>query len=668
MDANLDSTNPVCAAGHEFRVLIALALAALLLFSVGIGRTGFAGKDENRYSLVAKEIVTGGDWIVMHYMGDLYPDKPPLFFWTQAISYKLFGGVSPLAARLPLILHTLLALALAWLAMRQLAGRRLATVALILLMLSFRFVWAGRWVRLDMPMCVWTYGAFWVSSRILFPKPGQAKAGAGWALAGWIFAAAAILAKGPGAVVWLGVIVTFAFASSGSRVLTKHGWWWGLPLTLGLAAAWFVPAAMRGGHEYWGAMIGTHVVERFAGEVRHGHNPFYFLYKLPSDALPMGLFLPLGLWSSWRRRRRPADRFLLCWFFFNLIFFSIPTGKRGQYILPVYPAVALMAARPLLAAMRGGLPVLNRRVKEHLWAVAVFGLVASVGFFVFAAMSPEQLKAEMPAWLAVVYGVLAAGAGAAVAFALRRGPLVRPLAVLGGAVYLGYIVVFAFHMPTMFDRITPDAIGRMIDEKASPGARVLSAGLPENYLLYGRGLPEFMRERAPKLYTQSDADREKLVAAVKNPENALMRWLHGEIPEDEIASVSVRNAMYRLSHAIKDIENAGEMFFTPERFGDITLAPERARILEAAPPGSDQRIRLDLTLLAVAMPDVFRTTRDLEEIHNFMAGPGEAWLMLPAGMAERYRFFYGEAPGRPAGAWDGGRRAGEVRLFFKPAS
>ena len=120
MDKSFDTSK------HEWRWIAVLFLTAAVLFGISMSRTGFEGKDERRYAQVAKEITWGENIFVMHHLGKLYPDKPPLFFWMQAISYKVFGEVSPFSARVPLWIVSMLALAFSYLCVRQINGPRAA--------------------------------------------------------------------------------------------------------------------------------------------------------------------------------------------------------------------------------------------------------------------------------------------------------------------------------------------------------------------------------------------------------------------------------------------------------------------------------------------------------------------------------------------------------------
>lgn len=439
----------------ERTALALLLLAGLLLFGIGQARTGFQGTDEHRYAQVAKEVGPGADLFVMHMCGDLYPDKPPIFFWAIKASYTLLGGVTPLSARLPLILSGIGALAFAWLLMRQMSGPRLALLGTALLLLSFRFIWAGRWLRLDMPLVMFSTGAFWTSARLLFPHAGQRPAGGGWALAGWTLATLGTLTKATALPVWLGTLTLYAAWRRDWSVIRLHRPVAGPALALTIVAAWLIPAWVLGGSEYVGVILGVHVIERYVGLVHHEQWFGYFVPKLLSDGLPAALLLPAALWWGWRRRTDPVDgdrlRFLLAWIAFTFVFFSIPQGKRGQYILPLYPAMTLLVAQFIAEALTDAGGRLGTLLRRHLWVWCA--LLAAAGL---APLPLRRLYAEdfrVDPGLTVLIGVALLLTGSALwSMRLLRARRCRPVMALTGAgLYLTYVLLFALYFPRMFD-------------------------------------------------------------------------------------------------------------------------------------------------------------------------------------------------------------------------
>ncbi|MCX7016080.1 MAG: glycosyltransferase family 39 protein [Candidatus Sumerlaeota bacterium] len=478
----------------EARWVAALSLAAAVLYSAGMVRNGFEGKDERRYAQVAKELSRGSGLIVLHNLGKVYPDKPPLFFWLEGISFRVFGGISPFAARVPLFFLALAALAFSYLFMRQIDGPREALLGTAALALCFRFFWEGRWVKLDVPMCGFLFGSFWASARILFPKPGQPPAGARWAYGAWFFAALAVLTKGPGAAVWLGSLLTYAAARRDWSVMRRHRWASGLALLGVICMAWLGPAMWLGGPKYREFLISPRVIYNLVGE--HDQPFYYFSIKLLTDGLPMSLLLPAALWRAWRIRRRPEDggraAFLLSVVGFTLVFFSIPLGKRGQYILPLYPAACLLTARFFVAALSDKAGKGRVALRRHLWGAGALLAGAGVGaLFVRHGVSkalfvPPPLSVRLGLFLA-----LAGGAAAVWAASWKRKEW-RAAGACGASLFAAYVLLFELYFPLCYDDSTSRGVAERVAQVGGAEAPMALLGIDDRYTLYGATLPRIL--------------------------------------------------------------------------------------------------------------------------------------------------------------------------------
>jgi hypothetical protein len=129
--------------------------------------------------------------------------------------------------------------------------------------------------------------------------------------------------------------------------------WTGPLVFVGIVASWIVFAALRGPDTYsvWGAFE-KHVLSRAIHGMHHKQPPWYYLTVLPVQLLPWSALVPGAILLAWRRRNDATDRFLLVHAIFVCVFFSIWTEKRDLYVLPAYPAFALLASRLLVAGNR----------------------------------------------------------------------------------------------------------------------------------------------------------------------------------------------------------------------------------------------------------------------------------------------------------------------------
>jgi 4-amino-4-deoxy-L-arabinose transferase-like glycosyltransferase len=359
--------------------VLMLLLLALLLMATGLGLRDPWPADEPRFALVAQDMLRSGDWLIPRVGGDLYADKPPLFFWLMAAATAVTGTLR-VGFLLPSLLAGIGATLLVYDLVRRARGREAALCAAFVLLLTFQFTWQMRQAQIDGVLCFLTTLGLYGLLRHVILGPAPA-----WFLVGWLAAGFGVITKGVG---FLPLLLLLPFA-----VLVRLGW--PAPVTrigrlslLGLAAAlagiclWFVPmmlATSAGGEllAYRNEILFKQTVTRYA-DAWHHKEPFwyYLVMVIPVLWLPLVALLP-WLWSRWRAALRDRDTFvavLLAWAVLVVAFFSISSGKRGVYVLPAVPALAMAAAPWLPELLRARGP---RRLVFAL-AVALVA-VAAVG-------------------------------------------------------------------------------------------------------------------------------------------------------------------------------------------------------------------------------------------------------------------------------------------------
>jgi 4-amino-4-deoxy-L-arabinose transferase-like glycosyltransferase len=361
-------------------VLLLLSLA-LLLMATGLGLRDPWPADEPRFALVAQDMLRSGDWLIPRVGGDLYADKPPLFFWLMASAMALTGSMR-LGFLLPSLLAGIGATLLVYDLLRRARGREVALAGAFVLLLTFQFTWQMRQAQIDGVLCFLTTLSLYGLLRHLLLGPAP-----GWFIAGWAAAGLGVITKGVG---FLPLLALLPFA-----LLVRRGWptpvaGVGRLSLLGLAAMlvaiglWFVPmmlATSAGGEllAYRNEILFKQTVTRYA-DAWHHHEPiwYYLVMVIPVLWLPLVGLVP-WLWQRWRTALRERDTWvavLLAWVVIVVVFFTVSTGKRGVYVLPAVPAL-VMAAAPWLPEL------LRARGPRRL----VFGLAAAiVGFAAVAAI------------------------------------------------------------------------------------------------------------------------------------------------------------------------------------------------------------------------------------------------------------------------------------------
>ncbi|HEY8585183.1 MAG TPA: glycosyltransferase family 39 protein [Rhodanobacter sp.] len=350
--------------------LLLFGVFALLLLGIGIGLRDPWPSDEPRFALVARLMVEHGQWLFPHRGHELYPDKPPVFMWTQALAY-LATGQWRVAFLLPSLISALGALALIYDLARRLWNHRSALLAAAGLLLTIHFTYQMRNAQIDPLLLGWMTLANYGLLRHLLLGPSWR-----WFAVGCFFAGVGVATKGVGVLALL-MLVPYLVARRGQwhpLAVPTGGWRWagGLALFLLPILAWLVPmllVARADGDpqhaEYVQNILFGQTVHRYATPTGHIHSPFYFLGIIAADWLPLSLLLPWALPAWWRRLKRRDARMLLPlgWIVLILVFFSISPGKRDVYILPALPMLALALA-----------PLLPGLLRRRGVGIAVFGL------------------------------------------------------------------------------------------------------------------------------------------------------------------------------------------------------------------------------------------------------------------------------------------------------
>lgn len=321
-------------------LIVALALG---LYLPGLGAEILRHPLEARYALAAREMLRGGPLLVAHVFGELYPDKPPLYFWTTALLGWLGGGrIGETTARLPAAAAALAGLLLVYRLGGDLFGRRAGLLAALALGSSNLFFWYARQGHPDQFLTAFVTLACLGLWRVL---SGPDRAGTtGWMIVAYAAMALGVLSKGLlGLVLPLLAGAVYALATGPLRALpARLRLLPGLGVFVAIVLAWYGPAVAHYGTAYlYETLVHQHMV-RYARTWAHKGPWYYYFGEFPSGFFPWVLFLPGAFVLGWRARRTEPILFPLGWFVAGFVFFSLSTGKRGAYLLPIYPAAALL--------------------------------------------------------------------------------------------------------------------------------------------------------------------------------------------------------------------------------------------------------------------------------------------------------------------------------------
>ncbi len=388
-------------------MLLALALALALAWFGTLGQRKLIKADEGRYAEIPREMLASGDWLTPRLNGFKYFEKPPLQYWATAVAFEAFG-VHEWAVRLWSALAGFGTLGLVFYAGRRLFGDPVSLYGTAALAGSVLYAAMSQLASLDMGVSAFLSLAvlgFALAQRD-DATPLERKR---WMLAAWTGMALAVLSKGLiGVVLPAGALALYVAWERAPSLLRRLHWLPGLALLLAIAAPWFI-AVSAANPEFARFFFVHEHLERFL-TTQHAHvGPvWYFVPVLVAGTLPWALSLPAALWRA--APRAPGEgfqpaRFLLAWCVTVFVFFSLSGSKLPSYILPLFPAAALLVGRQLSRGTRGLLVA-----QASLAALLGIALALAAGLapavpapyrpWLVAAMSALALLAAISAWLA----------------------------------------------------------------------------------------------------------------------------------------------------------------------------------------------------------------------------------------------------------------------------
>lgn len=348
--------------------------AGLLLLSLAAFLPGFSSlppqdRDEPRFAQASRQMVERGDWIDIRFQDEPRYNKPIGIYWLQAGAASLVGGDPPpiAAFRLPSLLGAGAAVLLTAWAGTPLVGRRAAWLGAVFLALSVLLSVEARLAKTDAVLLACAVLAQGALARIRLAPSGSDTRRA--AVLFWLAQGLGILVKGPI------VPMLSALTILGCWLLERRlGWLRGLHagrgilLALALALPWLVAIGLRSGGAFFEESLGRDLLAKVGqGQESHGAPPGTYLAAVWLTFFPATLFAGAAVILARRTWRQPETAFLLAWLVPTWLVFELIATKLLHYVLPTYPALALLAARGWL---EGHEPAgWGRRVVAILWSI-----------------------------------------------------------------------------------------------------------------------------------------------------------------------------------------------------------------------------------------------------------------------------------------------------------
>jgi 4-amino-4-deoxy-L-arabinose transferase-like glycosyltransferase len=422
-----DQANKMLARLAE-RPVLTLGFLFLLLWAPGVLSLPPLDRDESRFAQSSRQMLESGDFIDIRFGHVPRYKKPIGIYWLQAATTAIagLGDRSHIwTYRLPSLLGGLLAVLLTYWCAGAFATLEQAWLSAALLGTTLLLTAESTIATTDAVQLACMLGVMGVVLRAYLAGSGRQgmPPSVGLILVGWGSLAAGVLVKGP-------VVPAVGLVTILSLVVWDREWrWlkllkplWGVPLTLALVAPWAVAIWVTSHGEFYEQSFGQDFAAKLAGgQESHGAWPGYYLALLTISFWPAILFLAPGLGSAIRAHSDPATRFLLAWCIAPWMMFEIVPTKLPHYVLPVYPALAMLSALWIMSPSERARPRWQSALVYLALVQFVIGLAAVLG----GVAELPNLYGTGAAWSLAAAAILAGllGIGALVA-QLRRAPSV----------------------------------------------------------------------------------------------------------------------------------------------------------------------------------------------------------------------------------------------------
>jgi 4-amino-4-deoxy-L-arabinose transferase-like glycosyltransferase len=388
---------------HLGKILLLTIIYVLLWFGT-LNYRHLIPSDEGRYAEMAREMLVTGDWVTPRYNGYKYFEKPPLQVWATAATFQAFG-IGDWQARLWTALTGFLTILAIGFTGARIYNPRAGWIAALVLASSPMWVISGHFNSLDMGLSAFLVAA--LCSLLLAQTSHNKTSSRNWMWACWVFMALATLSKGLiGAAIPAMVFIAYSISAWDWKIWTRLRLFSGIVIYLLITAPWFVLIAQRNPEFLEFFFIHEHL-QRFTQDTHSRTGPiYYFVPLLIIGALPWVLQIPGSIAQAWQERRREFSSgwLLVCWFAIIFTFFSVSHSKLPGYIIPIFPALALLTGSRL------------DRLLGHTNSMALpwklqtlgFALLGCVGFFFLSEIGKQARPDEIEAYAQYVNWVIAA--------------------------------------------------------------------------------------------------------------------------------------------------------------------------------------------------------------------------------------------------------------------
>lgn len=385
----------IATASHA-RAVAFLVLLSLISFLPGFFNIPPVDRDESRFAQATRQMIESGDYIDIRFQDEVRYKKPVGIYWLQAAAVKTGEklGISDAHTtiwlyRLPSLFGAIGAVLLTYWAALAFVSRRLAYLAGLMMATSVLLGVEARLAKTDAVLLACCVAAMGVMARAYLRQSLGRDVSWPHAAMLWTAVAVGILVKGPLILMVTGLAaVALSIADRSARWLMRLRPFPGIIWVLLIVLPWFIAIMAKSGDSFLQESVGGDLLSKlFHGQESHGAPPGYYLLLYWLTFWPAAPLAAVAAPSAWHDRREPALRFLLAWIVPSWIVFELVITKLPHYVLPLYPAIAILIARAIEQRTLSHNPHLTRATviwpffSALLPAAAIIGLVWMRGQF-----------------------------------------------------------------------------------------------------------------------------------------------------------------------------------------------------------------------------------------------------------------------------------------------
>jgi 4-amino-4-deoxy-L-arabinose transferase-like glycosyltransferase len=465
-----------------------LIVCGLVLFLPGFFRIPPIDRDEARFAQATKQMVETGDFVDIRFQDDVRYKKPVGIYWLQAASVETASALglsgAPLRIwlyRIPSLIGAIGAVLLTYWTALAFVTRRGAILAALLMCSSVLLGAEARLGKTDAMLLLTVVAAMGAMARAYLSwQRGEDLAHPPWSWPAifWTALAGGILLKGPLILMFAGLsILTLGILDRSVAWLSRLRPVWGLMWMLVLVLPWFIAIFWRAGEAFFADSLGGDMLSKLSAQESHGAPPGLYLLLFWITFWPGAPLAGMAAPAIWRARREPGAQFLLAWLVPSWIVFELVLTKLPHYVLPLYPAIAILTVGAL-----------ERRVLSRSWlmrgAAWWFAIPAATSIIAVIGAITVTRQPVFLAWpfvaAALIFGLFAW-------WLYDDGRAERSLLnAVVAAMFLAF-AVYGVVLPALTPLFPSAEIARALRNVACTGPKAAAAGFHEPSLVFMTG-------------------------------------------------------------------------------------------------------------------------------------------------------------------------------------